>query len=162
MPAGSDPARVAGQDGDYAVVLPHTWRPIGPRIAGAVLGLALVAVCAAAWFGFDEETRAKFTIFQRGTLAFLGLLAFASMYALIRSRVVAERERLVVVNGYRRHVLEWPQVVAVRLPPGAPWVTLDLADGETMPAMGIQGSDGRRAQHAVRQLRALVDQPPNS
>jgi hypothetical protein len=34
---------------------------------------------------------------------------------------------------------------------------LDLADGTTASAMGIQGSDGDRARLAVRQLRALID-----
>ena len=38
-------------------------------------------------------------------------------------RVVAEEDRLVVVNGYQRRDFAWPQVIAVRLPPGAPWVT---------------------------------------
>ena len=33
---------------------------------------------------------------------------------------------------------------------------LDIADGTTVPAMGIQGSDGARARAQVRQLRALV------
>jgi hypothetical protein len=63
----------------------------------------------------------------------------------------------VVVNGYRRHELAWPQVVGVHLPPGAPWVTLDIADGTTVSAMGIQGSDGDRARRAVRDLRRLVE-----
>ena len=60
------------------------------------------------------------------------------------------------MNGYRRHVYEWPQIVAARLPPGAPWVTLDLADGETAAVMGIQSSDGQRARSALRELRTLV------
>jgi hypothetical protein len=72
--------------------------------------------------------------------------------------VVAEPDRLVIVNGYRRREFAWAQVVAVHLPPGAPWVTVDLADGSTVAAMGIQGSDGSRAKQAVRQLRATVDQ----
>ncbi len=148
MPAGSDPA---------VPTLPHTWRPFGVRIAGALFGGMLFIVCAAAWFGFDPETRAKFTGFQRGTLVFLGLLAFSAGFALVRSRVVAEPDRLVVVNGYRRHEYQWAEVLAVHLPPGAPWAILDLADGTTAAAMGIQGSDGDRAQTAVRQLRALID-----
>ena len=88
---------------------------------------------------------------------FIVLLVFGSMYALARSRVVAEVDQLVVVNGYRRRELDWAQVIAARLPPGAPWVTLDLSDGDTVPVMGIQGSDGGRAQRQVRQLRALID-----
>jgi hypothetical protein len=151
MPAASDP-RPAGPP-----ELPHTWRPFGVRMAGAVFGGALLVVCAFAWFGFDAETRSRFTIFQRGTLVFLGLLAFSVWFALVRSRVVAEEDRLVVVNGYRRRVLAWPEVVAVHLPPGAPWVTLDLADGTTAAAMGIQGSDGDRARRAVRDLRRILE-----
>ena len=140
--------------------LPHTWRPLGPRIAGAVAGGALVVITVFLWIGFDAETRDAVTPFQRGTVVFLGLIGFACLYALIRSRVDAEMDRLIVVNGYRRHEYEWPQIVGVHLPPGAPWVTLDLADGNTVSAMGIQGSDGARAKQAVRQLRALVDQRP--
>jgi hypothetical protein len=158
MPADSDRVPVP----DHAVLLPHTWRPLGPRIAGPVAGVVLLVLFVGAWFAFDQETRDKFTGFQIGTLAVLWLAGASAMYALVRSRVVASRERLVIVNGYRRHELEWAQVVAVRLPPGAPWVTLDLADGEVLAAMGIQGSDGERAQRAVRQLRALVNQPPNA
>jgi hypothetical protein len=74
--------------------------------------------------------------------------------------VVARREGLLVVNGFRSRELEWAEVIAVHLPPGAPWVVFDLADGTTASAMGIQGSDGARAQAAVRELRALIARPP--
>jgi hypothetical protein len=42
------------------------------------------------------------------------------------------------------------------MPPGAPFPTLDLADGTSRLALGIQSSDGDRARQAVRELRALV------
>lgn len=149
MPADSEPA--AGP------VLPITWRPLGPRIAGAVAGGTLIFITTMLWLGFDQETRDAVTPFQRGTVVAMGLLGFACLFALIRSRVEAHDDRLVVVNGYRRHEYEWAQVVAVRLNPGAPWVVLDLADGTVASAMGIQGSDGARAKQAVRVLRLLVD-----
>jgi len=144
MPADSDPA------------LPVTWRPLGPRVVGIAVGAGLLVICVFSWFTFDAETRERFTPFQRGTLLVLGLLAFTLLFGLIRSRVEAHADRLVVVNGYRRREYAWAQVVAVHLAPGAPWVTLDLADGETAAAMGIQGSDGARAQQAARELRRLV------
>jgi len=147
MPAVSEPA------------LPHTWRPLGVRLAGIVFGTVLVAVCAFAWFAFDEETRAKFTPFQRGTLVFMGLLFFSAGFAMARSRVVAEVDQLVVVNGFRRHAYAWAEVLAIHLPPGAPWAVLDLSDGTSQPAMGIQGSDGGRAQRAVAELRLLISRP---
>jgi len=137
-------------------VLPHTWRPFGVRMAGMVLGTLLLVVCGFAWFAFDAETRARFTTFQRGTMVVLGLLFYSAGYAMARSRVVALRDRLVVVNGYRRREYEWAEVLAVHLPPGAPWAVLDLADGTSQAAMGIQGSDGSRAQRAVRELRTLL------
>ena len=154
MPAASDRGP-AGAPVDPPA-LPHTWRPFGVRMAGIVLGTGLLVVCAVTWIGFDDATQAKFTLFQRGTLVAVGLLGFLAGYALVRSRVVAEPERLVVVNGYRRREYAWAQVVSVNLPPGAPWVTLDLTDGTTVSAMGIQGSDGDRARRAVRELRVLV------
>lgn len=120
----------------------------------------MLVVTVFLWVGFDAETRASVTPFQRGTVVFLGMIGFAALYALIRSRVDAEMDGLIVVNGYRRRRYDWAEVVGVHLPPGAPWVTLDLADGSTVSAMGIQGSDGDRARQAVRQLRALVDQRP--
>lgn len=144
---------------DSELPVPHTWRPFGVRMAGLVFGGALLVVSVAAWYSFDPEVRARFTGFQRGTLVVLGLLIFGAGYGLARSRVEATAERLVVVNGYRRHEYDWPEVIAVHLPPGAPWAVLDLADGTTRSAMGIQGSDGARARLAVAQLRAVIDRP---
>ncbi|WP_122817327.1 PH domain-containing protein [Nocardioides pantholopis] len=137
--------------------LPRTWRPLGPRIAGIVFGGALLVVFGVAWVTLGAENRAKFTPFQIGTMVVLTALGYAVIYALVRSRVVAEPDRLVIVNGYRRRELDWAEVVAIRLPPGAPWATLDLSDGTTVSAMGIQGSDGARAQQAVREIRTLAD-----
>ena len=149
MPAGS--SHDAGP-----VSLPHTWRPLGVRIAATGLFSMLAVVVGFAWFSFDAETRAAFTPFQIATLIALGLLAVSLGFALARSRVVAEPDRLVVVNGYRRREYDYAAVVDASLAPGAPWVTLDLADGTTVAAMGIQGSDGARAQAALRELRAVL------
>jgi hypothetical protein len=154
MPVGSD-----GRSGAATTPpsLPLTWRPTGVRVAVVGFGLMLFVVCAAAWFGFDDETRAKFTVLQRATLLVLGA-GFATIgWALGRARVTAEQTALVVVNGFRTRRLAWEQVVAVHLSSGAPWATLDLADGTTISAMAFQGSDGKAARDGVRQLRALID-----
>ncbi len=153
MPAASEPGS-APRGGDHG--LPRTYRPLGPRIAGLVAMGALLAVGAATWFTFDDATRATFTPFQRGTLVALILLAGSAMWALVRSRAVAEHDRLVVINGYRRHEYAWEQILAINLGVGAPWVTLDLSDGRSVAVMGIQGSDGVRARTAVRELRELA------
>ena len=146
----------AGSASDAEIVLPHTWRPLGARIMGIVLGSLLLAMALFAWFAFPPEVRAQFSTFQKITMVVLTAGAYTLGYALLRSRVVAEDRRLVVVNGFRRREFDWAEVVAVHLPPGAPWATLDLSDGTTVSALAIQGSDGARARHAVRQLRALI------
>jgi hypothetical protein len=153
MPAGSE--RDSGAGG--LPTLPQTYRPLGVRIVGIVLGLGLFVVCAASWITFSQETRDKFTIFQRGTVLFFGLMVLVVMHALLRSRAEAHRDRLVVVNGYKHREFDWAEIVAVHMPPGAPWATLDLADGTAVAVMGIQGSDGLRARRAVRDLRTLVE-----
>lgn len=144
MPAGSE------------VTLPHTWRPFGVRLAGVGFGSAVLILALAAWVLLPQEVRDTFSTFQRITMVFLVLLAYAGGFALVRSRAVATEKGLTVVNGYKRRDFEWAELVAVHLPPGAPWATLDLADGETCPVMAIQGSDGKRARVAVRQMRSLI------
>ena len=47
------------------------------------------------------------------TWLILGILFYGCGHALTRSRVVADPEHLVVVNGYRRHVYDWPEVITL-------------------------------------------------
>ncbi len=138
------------------IELPRRWRPYGARMAGWFFGVMLLVVCVAAWVTFPQDVRDSVTWSQRITLVALGAMVFGAFHALIRSRVVASEEGLEVVNGYRTHTFTWPEVVTVTLPAGAPWATLDLNDGHSVSAMGIQGSDGARARLAVRELRALL------
>lgn len=149
MPPVSEPPLPVG--------LPHTFRPFGVRMAVFVFGGLLVAVAAVVWFTFPPEIRDKFTLFQRGTIIVLGLGFLALGWGLARSRVEARREGLRIVNGYRSRSLDWNEVVRVSMRPGSPWATLDLADGTTASALGIQSSDGDRAMRQVRELRGLVE-----
>src|SRR3954452_21385097 len=102
MPAASEPP---------SVTLPHTWRPLGVRVAAVGLGSMLFLVVVFAWVSFDAETRSAFTPFQVATLVALALLVVGVGHALARSRVVADPERLVVVNGYRRREFDYAQVI---------------------------------------------------
>ncbi|MGH3331583.1 MAG: PH domain-containing protein [Nocardioidaceae bacterium] len=138
--------------------LPHTFRPLGVRIAAFVLGGLLFLVTAVIWVSFPQEVRDQFTMFQRGTVVFFGVAVAVSGYALARCRVEARADGVTVVNGYRTRRYEWNEILAISLRPGSPWAMLDLADGTSVPAMGIQGSDGARAVAQVRQVRALMAQ----
>jgi PH (Pleckstrin Homology) domain-containing protein len=144
MPAVSEPA------------LPHTWRPLGVRVAIFVSGGLLLVVCVAAWVAVGPEVRARVSFLQNLTLVMIALMVVAVAWALARCRVTASRAGIEVVNGFRVHHYEWAEVLAVHMPPGAPFAVFDLADGTSRSALGIQGSDGDRARTAVLQLRMLV------
>lgn len=138
------------------VPLPRTWRPLGARFASYLAGAMLLALSLTVWFAWGPEIRSHFTGLQRATLVLLGLMVFACLWALIRSRVAATEDGLKVVNGYRTHRFEWPEVLGCQLRRGAPFALLDLSDGSSLALFGIQGSDGARARTAVREVRALA------
>jgi hypothetical protein len=131
-------------------------RPFGIRVAGIALGLVLLAVSAAIWVAFGEETREKFTLLQRLTLVGFGVAAALAGYALGRSRVDAREDGLLVVNGFHPRHYPWADVAGVTLRAGGPWAIVELADGSSASAMGIQGSDGDRAVAQVKRLRAVL------
>ncbi len=150
MPAGSEPGS--------AITLPRTFRPFGVRIAVYLFAVMLFGTVLVIWLAFAPEVRDQFTIFQRGTVIVFGIAAAAAGHALARSRVEARPESVTVVNGYKTRRYDWNEIVSITLSRGSPWATLDLSDGTSVPAMGVQGSDGARAVTAVRQIRALVEQ----
>ena len=147
MPAVSEPS---------GPLLPRTWRPLGVRLAVVFFGGLLAVVCVAGWVAVGADVRAKVTVYQQVTVLLFVLMALAVAWGLYRCRVTATSSGLEVVNGYRTHHYEWPEVLAVHMPQGAPFPTLDLADGTSRPTFGIQSSDGDRARQAVRELRTLV------
>ena len=136
--------------------LPRTWRPLGPRIAALVFGIFLVVAFAGLWITFPQETKDAISPLQRATVVLFIGAGLALLNALARSRVTADEDGLTVVNGYRKRRLEWAQVVAIRMPPGAPWPTMDLDDTTTISVMGIHASDGARAKAALLELRAVI------
>lgn len=137
--------------------LPHRFRPFGVRMATYVFGALLVLTVAVIWMAFPEEIQEQFTTFQKATVFAMGLGFGLVGHSLARCRIDADEEGLTVVNGYRSHRYTWSQVVSVSLRPGNPWAMLDLSDGTARSALGIQGSDGLRAQRQVAQLRALLE-----
>ena len=63
-----------------------------------------------------------------------------------------------MVNIASRRRLAWAEILQVNLRPGDPWVFLDLSDGTSLPALGIQpGIAKQRAIADARALRALAE-----
>jgi hypothetical protein len=132
------------------------FRPLGIRWAAIALGLALLAVVIAIWIAFPQETRDKFTLLQRLTLLGFGAVTVLAGYAMGRCRVDAREDGLLVVNGFRSRLYPWDSIARVTLRHGGPWAIIELKDGTTASAMGIQGSDGTRAVTQVKRVRAIM------
>lgn len=127
--------------------LPLTFRPKRTR---AVLLTAGVLLCAL-FVGLALAIQAK--LGERLSFVFVGALCLGVLGLLARPRVTAEEHGVTVVNLTSKRSLEWAEVLRVNLRSGDPWVYLDLADGTSLPAMGIQPGIGR--EQAVRDARAL-------
>ncbi|MFH8790208.1 PH domain-containing protein [Streptomyces roseoverticillatus] len=134
--------------------LPVTFRPTRTRVVLMSLGTALLVVLTAVSFLLDAATAG-----DRASFIGTGLLVFAFLGLLSRPKVIAAQDGVTVVNLTTKRRLEWAQVVRVTLRPGDAWVQLDLADGTTLPAMGIQpGIAKEQAIAQARALRALVEE----
>ncbi|MET9505293.1 PH domain-containing protein [Streptomyces sp. NPDC006259] len=133
--------------------LPVTFRPSRTRAvllsAGAVLFLVISAVAL-----LLEQLGPG----ERLSFILTGALCLWASAQLARVRVVAEDSGVTVVNIVSRRRLEWAEILRVNLRSGDPWVFLDLSDGTSLPALGIQpGIDKQQAISHARALRSLVE-----
>jgi hypothetical protein len=139
-------------DGAEAPELPRTWRPLLCRLVaygmagGVVLTTVVLAITIAP----------PFELADRLGLVLVGLLIAGVLHLLGRCRVTADEKGITVVNLAKVHTFEWAQVLRINMGVGESWPTLDLADGSSLGAMGIQAADGERARLAVAQLRSLL------
>jgi hypothetical protein len=129
-----------------------TWRPRRARVIPYVLAVVVVAGMVVLAVAMPPN----WALGDRIGLVVIGLIIAWVLHVLARSRVTADDRGLTVVNGLRTHRLEWAEVLGVSMGEGAPWPTLDVADGSVIPVMGIQSSDGDRARRAVAELAAMV------
>ncbi|UBU16881.1 PH domain-containing protein [Nonomuraea gerenzanensis] len=132
--------------------LPVTWRPRRGRVvaygfaAVIVLGAVVMAVFIAQPFKLPD----------RVAIVAFGCAVAWVLHLLGRVRVEADDEGLTIVNAVRTQRVTWPEVLGVTMVVGDPWPRLDLSDGRTVGAMGIQGSEKARARRATAELRALI------
>lgn len=134
--------------------LPVTFRPTRTRVVLVTGGVAALAALTAVGLLLPPLSAG-----ERVTFIFVGVLFLAVLLLLSRPYVSADEGGLTVVNLTSRRRLAWAEVLRVNLRPGDPWVTLDLADGTSLPAMGIQPGIARQQAVAdAKALRALADE----
>ncbi|MEE1938982.1 PH domain-containing protein [Streptomyces sp. TRM 70361] len=133
--------------------LPVVFRPTRTRIVLLTVGVAILATLTAIAFLLEAAGAG-----ERASFVLTGLLFFAVLLLLARPKVVADTGGVTVVNLTTVRHLEWAEIIRVNLRPGDPWVLLDLSDGTTLPAMGIQPGVARaQAVRDAKALRALAE-----
>lgn len=133
--------------------LPVTFRPTRTRVVLLSVGAAMFAVITAVAFTLEQLSGG-----ERASFVFTALLFFGVLALLSRPRIVADDSGVTVVNLTRTRRLSWAEIVRVNLRAGDPWVFLDLSDGTSMPALGIQpGIAKEQAIRDARTLRALAE-----
>ncbi|MFG2647438.1 PH domain-containing protein [Streptomyces sp. NPDC048436] len=133
--------------------LPVTFRPGRTRAVLLGAGVAIFVVLTVVALLIPNLSPG-----ERISFIFTGALLFGVLMLLSRPKVVADESGVTVVNIATRRRLAWAEIVQVNLRPGDPWVFLDLSDGTSLAAMGIQpGIAKERAISDARALRALAD-----
>ena len=145
----SDPDASAGS----AAVPEAPFRPRRGRVLPLVMGAVAVLVCAVVAVGMGS---AGWRVGDQLALVALGvgLAAFLGRYASIRA--VPDDVGLTVRNLMLTRRVGWDEVLEVRFPEGAPWVTLELDDTDEVAVMAIQRADGDLARAEARRLAAIV------
>ena len=136
--------------------LPVTFRPRLGRWVPCVLAVAVLVGFGVVAVTLTSEGAAGAKALDRTLLVLFALAVAFALYRFGSVRVRADGAGLLVRNLVRSRSLSWAEVVVVRMAPGDPWVYLELADGSTLAAMGIQGSDGEYGRARASALAALV------
>ena len=137
--------------------------PFRPR-RGRVLPLAMAAVavvvCTVVALGMGAA--GEWAVGDQLALVGLGLgiAAFLGRYASIRA--VPDAVGLTVRNLMLTRRVTWDEVLEVRFPDGAPWVTLELDDTDELAVMAIQRADGQLARDEALRLARIVERHWNA
>ena len=136
------------------------FRPRRGRVLPLVMAGVAVVVCTVVAIGMGAGG-----VWQVGDqLALVGLglalAAFLGRYASIKA--VPDDEGLTVRNLMLTRTVTWDEIIEVRFPDGAPWVTVELDDADELAVMAIQRADGQVARDEALRLARMVDRRWNA
>ena len=146
-PTGTGPSHPSEPDASF--------RPRRGRVLPLVMAGVAVAVCAVVALGMGAG--GTWRVGDQLALVGLGLAlaAFLGRYASIRA--VPDEAGLTVRNLMLTRTVTWDEVIEVRFPEGAPWVTVELDDGDELAVMAMQRADGPFAREEALRLAGIVD-----
>ncbi|WP_266378411.1 PH domain-containing protein [Streptomyces canus] len=133
--------------------LPVTFRPSRTRAVLLTAGAAIFVTITVIALLLEQLGPG-----ERLSFIFTAALLAGVLFLLARVKVVADESGVTVQNIAGRRHLEWAEIIQVNLRPGDPWVFLNLSDGTSLPALGIQpGIAKQQAIADAKTLRALAE-----
>ncbi len=127
------------------------------KLVATVMGVLSLVIFGA--IAVLLPTNAGLTTFQGGDrvlLALIGVLLAGVCWRYATIRAVPSAGGLLVRNLVTSRRVTWAQVLDVQFGDGAPWVTLELDDTDTVAVMAIQRADGPSAVAEATRLAGLV------
>jgi Bacterial PH domain len=147
------PADARGQSDPYAVFRPRQGRRVALTMSvlsvGIFTGGALLTPS-------PDPSLGGWSVSDRVLLICCGLVFAAALWRFASIRAVPSSQGLVIRNLIMTRTLEWAQIIRVQFSGGAPWVSVDLDDTDTVAVMAIQRADGAFGQAEAARLSALV------
>ncbi|MDH6432785.1 hypothetical protein M2158_001262 [Streptomyces sp. SAI-144] len=133
--------------------LPVTFRPSRTRAVLLTAGVAIFVTITVIALLLEQLGPG-----ERLSFIFTAALLAGVLFLLARVKVVADESGVTVQNIAGRRRLQWAEIIQVNLRPGDPWVFLNLSDGTSLPALGIQpGIAKQQAIADAKALRALAE-----
>ncbi len=130
------------------------FRPVGPRVIA--YGVIAIITVITVVIGIELRHTTKFTAAEFVTLGAMIAATFAGLHGVARSYVEVTPAGLEILNGYRRHHLDWADIKGIAMNAGAPWPTVVLKDDERVIIFAIQGTDGPAAREALSTIRSHI------
>ena len=147
------PSAATPRQDPYAAFRPRRGRKVAVGVAVAAL---VIFTAGAISVPQGDPLVGGWSVVDRLTLVLIGVAIAVLMWRYATIRAVPTREGLVVRNLFTTRRLAWPQIVRVQFGGGAPWVSLDLDDTDTVAVMAIQKADGGFSRAEAGRLSALV------
>jgi hypothetical protein len=136
--------------------LHEPFRPVRGRQMAVAVGVAQAVVLIWVAFAMSGTGPEAAHWYDRVGVLLVSVAIGGMLWRFARLAAFPAEDALVVRNLSGDRSLEWAEIVQVRFGGGNPWVTLDLADGESLAVMAIQRADGPVADTQARRLATLV------
>lgn len=133
------------------------YAPFRPRWGFRVPRVMAIVVFVAAAVGGATIPGTAWSIVDRLFFFALGAMIAGLLWRYSRIEAKPSKQGLVVRNLFLTRRLTWEEIVRMQFGGGAPWVSLDLADTDTVAVMAIQKADGAHGRALAARLAALIE-----